>query len=121
MLYFCYIREMEKLKEELQQAALEVAAAKRALARAEAKFDHLMNRITGTTPAEAPPAEDHSYTYSILLTLESDRKKEWTPAEIQAKNIDIPEATLRALLYRLESDGKAVRTGRGKWKFKQKP
>lgn len=117
------------LKRKLQEAAVAVVDLRRQLLEAERNYDALFKQATGGTRAKrvsvSPSLPDNqpksqvatgNFTDRISALLVSNAEKTWNYAEIHKNLPDVPITTIPSLLFRLQSKGKAVKSGRGKWK-----
>jgi hypothetical protein len=113
---------MAGIKQKFEDAAVELADAKRKLADAQAKFDALFKQIkrggnsasAGQTTDDAELPENASE--QIISTLKSNAGKEWSYGELETALPAIAKNSLRALLYKLKRANKVQKAGRGKWK-----
>ena len=132
------VQKLMGLKQKLQEAAIEVANLKRMLVEAERNFDALYKQVTSgakakkNTPTDGTNDENSqdetiklfgnmispaaNFTDRIGALLISEPNKEWSYADIKKKLPDVPNTTIPSLLFRLKKNGKAVKSGRGKWK-----
>jgi uncharacterized coiled-coil protein SlyX len=113
---------MAGIKQKIEDAALELAEAKRRLADAQDKFDALFKQIKrGGNSATAGQTTDEpelpeNASEQIITTLKSDTGKEWSYAALETALPKIAKNSLRALLYKLKRANKVQKAGRGKWK-----
>ncbi len=113
---------MATLKQKFEDAAIELAEAKRKLAEAQAKFDALFKQIKrGSVSAPAGQTTDETVlplnaSEQIIAVLKSDVNKAFGYGEIELRCSEIPKNSIRALLYKLKGANKVQKAGRGKWK-----
>lgn len=128
---------MASPKQKLERAAEELVEAKQRLKAAQEQFDALYRQVVSgarskktsgnNTLAEAASrtartieiVSEISATNRILDVLETDANKGWGYPEIEKILPDIPKNSIRALLYKLKKDGKAIKAGRGLWRSTQ--
>ena len=122
--------QMANLKQKFEQAALELASAKQRLGEAQNHFDALYKQVVGgvrsrrniapvlaATPAtDAGQVSGERATDRIESVLCSNPAKAWKYTELSKKLPDIPAASIRALLFKLQRGRKATKVGRGLWK-----
>jgi len=126
---------MASPKQKLEQAAEELVEAKLRLKAAQEKFDVLYRQaVSGSKAKRSSPGtiqetvrttqiinavNEISATSRIENVLDSDGNKSWNYQEIEKILPDIPKSSIRALLYKLKNNGKALKVGRGLWKSTQ--
>jgi hypothetical protein len=104
-------------KQKFEDAAVELANAKRTLADAQANFDALFKQLKrGGNSASAETELPENASEQIIAALKSDAGKEWSYGELETALPAIAKNSLRALLYKLKSGNKVQKAGRGKWK-----
>src|SRR5437879_2104263 len=127
---------MANLKDKLEEAALELGRVKFELYEAQKRFDLLYKRVAeGGRPAKtprgsksqtppvpaaaaaaAPASQPGRISDRIEAVLNSDPRKKWKYDNIAEKLPSVSRNTIRALLFKLRKDGKALKVGRGQWK-----
>lgn len=116
---------MATIKDRLQSAAAHVAHCKTELVKAQDEFDALYKQVTGIKQrkqkVEAPDLMtqnlnevDTSPTH-IRAMLDTEPLRQWSLDDIRLKLPEIPRASIRVHLYKLQNDGHARKVGRGKW------
>lgn len=134
---------MPSIKEQLQEAAVELYQAKFNMNEAQEKFDALFERIAAGTRAKGQKnsraatlkaAQEQASLLEVNSTrttqptkvsdkiqavLNSIPNRKWTYDEITAQLPETTRNTIRALLFKLKKDGKAQKAGRGRWKAAQ--
>lgn len=118
--------DMASLKQKLEQAAIELADAKRILKQKQDAWDLLYRQATGGRASKKESNQSQSetgdsgviggVTERIVAILASDTSKEWKYKEIHKKLEDVPIPSLRAMMFKLQKDQKAIKAGRGRWK-----
>lgn len=117
---------MADLKERFETASEEVVRAKAVLAQAEASRDAIFEQIirTGSRYSDVhnPPAANGAVkpvkgaAAKILAVLTADASKEWNYQELEQKVPDVPRASIRAYLFKLQRSNRVSKVGRGSWK-----
>ena len=122
------------IKQELQDAAVGVAEARRKLVEAEARYDALFQKVmqgvsgenhASTAQAQTLPVpknvvgKPQNYTERVLALVRTKPNKIWSNSEIIKELSDIPTTTVPAILSRLCNQlEKIEKIGHGKWKSK---
>jgi hypothetical protein len=115
---------------EIKKVALDKAEALKQVAEADRRFIALMNQVMGMVSAEAKEplvgltasptlssnGDDGNTSAKILAVIRTEPDKRWRYSEIAARVPGSKVATVRSLLYRMESAQKVVKAGRGKYK-----
>lgn len=120
---------MATLKDKFEAATEKVVQAKHALAEAEKERDAIYKMIAVgkpkkmqagdsalvVMPTSADPQKD-SATDRIMGVILSQPDKVFAYEDFFKALPDVPKPTVRALLFKLRSEGKTKKEGRGKWK-----
>jgi hypothetical protein len=122
---------MASINVKIEQAAVELAEARRKFKSAEFKYNTLLSQYAESSKGENAhkPNENDisdeerkngngapSLSERVIATINSDHSKRWKLHEVHQNLPDVKIVNLRATIYRLVNSGKVKKAGYGKFK-----